>query len=122
MTVKDAVDLARRYITELLVHRDVSTTMIYMPVLNLGGRRACEAPPTGCSLMTLPARDVEAAVNARVLASEGSQDIWAEASQHVPQHYETWRLFQGHAWWTGRIYRTGRRHRRVQASSRSPHR
>jgi hypothetical protein len=38
--------------------------------------------------MTLPARDVEAAVNARVLASEGSQDIWAEASQHVPQHYE----------------------------------
>jgi hypothetical protein len=101
MTVEDAVDLARRYITKPLGHRDVSTTMIYMPVLNLGPA-GVRSPADRMFSQTLPARDVEAAVDAGVLASEGSQDIWAEASQHVPQRYETWELFQRHVWWTGR--------------------
>jgi hypothetical protein len=56
MTPEDAVDLARRYITEPLGHRDASTTMIYMPVLNLGPAGVRSSADRMFS-QTSPARD-----------------------------------------------------------------
>jgi DNA-directed RNA polymerase specialized sigma24 family protein len=70
--------------------------------------------------MTRPALDVEAAAGVGVLRGEVSQDIWARAWQHDPQHHATSGLFQWRAWWSARIHRTVRKHRRVQERSRWP--
>jgi hypothetical protein len=45
--------------------------------------------------MTLPAVDVKAAAGVNVLASEVSQDIWAGAWPHDPQHHDTSALSSG---------------------------
>jgi hypothetical protein len=63
--------------------------------------------------MTLSARVVEAAADAGVLASEASQDIRAESFQHAPNTTKTRGSPNGMRS-SGRIYRTVRKHRRVQ--------
>ena len=64
--------------------------------------------------MTKPAQNGEAAAGAGVLASEVLQDIWGQASRYAPQHYENSGRDEWRARWPGWIYRTVRKHRRVQ--------
>jgi hypothetical protein len=71
--------------------------------------------------MTPTAVDVKAAAGVNVLASEVSQDIWAWAWPHDPQHHDTSALFRWRPWCSARIHRTVRKHRRVQERSRSTH-
>jgi hypothetical protein len=68
--------------------------------------------------MILPALDVKAVASVDVIASEGSQDIWAGAWPNDPQHHDTSALFQWRPRCPARIHRTVRRHRRVQERSR----
>ena len=64
--------------------------------------------------MTKPAQNGEAAAGAGVLASEGLQDIWGQASRYASQHHANSGRDEWRAWWPGWIYRTVRKHRPVQ--------
>jgi hypothetical protein len=69
--------------------------------------------------MTLPALGVKTAAGVDVLASEATQDIWAGAWPHDPQHHDTSAFFQWRPRCSARIHRTVRKLRRVQETNSS---
>jgi integrase len=103
---------------ELLGHRDVSTTMIYTHVLNLGSRRRPKPCRPDVPFMTLPAAGVEVSASAWPLPSDVSQHIWGCASRHARQRIEKAEVVQRRVRRSARIYRTVRKRRLVQDRSR----